>query len=112
MSDLFFEEDLAFHRAMADAAELASAKWRTKWPGHCRACSGWGGVAFAATYHQPADYEPCEALGPEFCHRCGYEGFDDDHKGLKTLDYDYSTRRSQFGCWWCEHTDHDGDPLS
>lgn len=84
----------------------ASEAWRAKWPSHCQHCGGWGGFVFPATYHQPEDFDVCEALGPEFCHRCGYEGFNSDHDAIEENCYSYGRAT----CWWCGHSDADGDP--
>jgi hypothetical protein len=100
-----YEDDLRLQRLMADACRR-NDEFRRQWPAHCRACGGWGGHADFGTYDSPPDYYVCEAIGPEFCHRCGYEGYSSDHDGLGLAET--FAIRPQVGCWWCGHSDEDG----
>jgi hypothetical protein len=92
------------YKAVTQAAEA----WRKKWPCACKNCGGWGGWSSIGNYYTPPDAEPCEAMGPEFCHRCGYEGFDEDHEGLGKPERHKSLHGH--GCFWCGHADDDGEP--
>lgn len=93
-----------WERAEAIATALIDAKasaWRLRWPNYCRACGGWGGASFqqghpyGATTAYETLFDPCDAKDATVCHRCGYQGFDEDHNGP---------------CFWCKHEDDDGIP--
>lgn len=78
------EHDMA--EAAAHVAELAKA-WRERWPGHCKACSGWGGSTYTEMHgfnHGNGEQmmDPCDAL-PDVhtCHRCGASGLNDEGEG-------------------------------
>jgi len=95
----------------AEGVKKEQDAWRAKWPCHCEACGGWCGHAFGGDYHNPPDFDPCEALAPEWCHRCGYEGFDEDHEGLLVVpDNRKYYRLTKRVCFWCHHNDDDGIP--
>lgn len=75
-------------QAVVEADAMRSAAWRAKWPHHCKACAGWGGVTFFQSHpygmgsaHE-AMFDPCEAAhSPAICHRCGEPGLTEDGEG-------------------------------
>lgn len=62
---------------------MRASEWAQRWPRHCRACGGWGGVEYVervpygmGSAGMPA-FDPCEALELTVCHRCGEHGMDE-----------------------------------
>lgn len=54
-----------WERAMKEL-EVDAAKWRSRWPCHCRACGGWGGKMFEENHGLPG---PGDQLF-DVCHHC------------------------------------------
>jgi hypothetical protein len=88
------EED---EKALAAQIALAAVEWKAKWPNHCPACGGWGGI----TFHQSHPYgmgsaseqlfDECQAIeNPTTCHRCGEDGLNEDGEGpCKACGWDF-----------------------
>lgn len=54
--------------------QQATTEWKTKYPNYCTNCGGWGGFVTRNYPHAPDDFDPCEALPGNACHRCGELG--------------------------------------
>lgn len=67
------QEYLAEEAMAKEIAEAAKA-WKEKWPNYCQSCWGRGGFPVYNYPHAPDDYDPCEALPLNTCHRCGQAG--------------------------------------
>jgi hypothetical protein len=71
---------------MAEIAAAAAA-WRLRWPGHCRACSGWGGTTYQESHGfagggSETMFDECGAHADlRVCHRCGCLGLSVDGSG-------------------------------
>jgi hypothetical protein len=67
--------------AERNCAAMAAA-WREKWPGHCKACHGWGGKSFTERHGFKGGggeqmFDECQAIeDARVCHRCGCLGLD------------------------------------
>jgi hypothetical protein len=71
----------------AEFAAKKNAEWTAQWPNHCKYCGGWGGFWFDQSHPYGAalaieyQFDLCDALAPEVCHRCGEAGIDPDDRG-------------------------------
>lgn len=62
-------------------AVINQVAWETRWPNHCTACMGEGGVSHPGTLQCPPEWFPCAyCLEQGVCPRCGRQswGGDDD----------------------------------
>jgi hypothetical protein len=90
------ESEMAYYDEVAKAA----AAWKTKWPGHCTKCGGWGEFFSPGKYSGPPedcypdDCDPCEALPDGACHRCG-------KLQAVPIDSDSSVIQPCRFCGWC-----------
>ncbi len=79
--------DLAAEKSQAEAVAVAAAAWRSAWPNHCTACSGWGGTSYLEMHGFRGGsgeqvFDPCGALPrASTCHRCGQDGLSEDGDG-------------------------------
>lgn len=64
---------------IAHQVTVENNKWTEKWPNYCRDCGGWGGFTIPGVYSgppercYPEDFDLCNALPEDRCHRCSGE---------------------------------------
>ncbi len=80
-ADLFFRGHYLSCRLAIVALRVRRVWWRISWPAYCRECNATGGEAYGGGIDEPPDFEHCDALPWEFCHRCGRDGLTVDGEG-------------------------------
>ena len=72
------EQEARIARVLAKQA----AKWKAKWPEHCKVCGGKGGSTFYQSHGDGGRaeplFEPCQECGNGKCPRCGEFGLNPD----------------------------------
>jgi hypothetical protein len=84
------EERKAFEAYLVKVTEERD-NWIEKWPDYCEECDGWGIFEWTEPHGERLS-EPCPAMVPTGCHRCGDEN---------SVPYNWETEETTGPCKLC-----------